>query len=74
MPKRLIQYALSRLDILDTEALGLDNLDIAWGKNTTLEFRDVGLRLKVLCIPTYRSYANLLFTEIGGLNLTPAVF
>jgi autophagy-related protein 2 len=50
MPKRLIQYALSKFDILDTEALGLDNLDIAWGKNTTLEFRDVALRLKVFGI------------------------
>jgi len=27
--------------------LDLDNLDIALGKNTVLEFRDVGLRLKV---------------------------
>ena len=47
MPKRLLQYALSRLEILDTNALGLDNVDIALGKNTVLEFRDVGLRLKV---------------------------
>jgi autophagy-related protein 2 len=47
MPKRLLQYALSRLEILDTDALGLDNLDIAWGKNSTFEFRDVGLRLGV---------------------------
>jgi autophagy-related protein 2 len=37
MPKRLLQYALSRLEILDTDALDLDNLDIAWGKNSTLE-------------------------------------
>lgn len=48
MPKRLLQYALSRLEILDTNALDLDNLDIALGKNTVLEFRDVGLRLKVV--------------------------
>jgi len=47
MPKRLLQYALSRLEILDTNGLDLDNLDIALGKNTVLEFRDVGLRLKV---------------------------
>lgn len=50
MPKRLLQYALSRLEILDTNALGLDNVDIALGKNTVLEFRDVGLRLKVACL------------------------
>jgi autophagy-related protein 2 len=48
MPKRLLQYALSRLEILDTNGLDLDNLDIALGKNTVLEFRDVGLRLKVV--------------------------
>jgi autophagy-related protein 2 len=47
MPKRLLQYALSRLEILDTDTLDLENLDIAWGKTSTFEFRDVGLRLKV---------------------------
>lgn len=48
MPKRLLQYALSRLEILDTDALDLENLDIAWGKNSVFEFKDVGLRLRVL--------------------------
>ena len=48
MPKRLLQYALSRLEILDTDALDLENLDIAWGKNSVFEFKDVGLRLQVL--------------------------
>ncbi|KAB8290776.1 hypothetical protein EYC80_008413 [Monilinia laxa] len=48
MPKRLLQYALSRLEILDTDALDLENLDIAWGKNSTFEFKDVGLKLKKL--------------------------
>ncbi|CZR53105.1 probable Autophagy-related protein 2 [Phialocephala subalpina] len=48
MPKRLLQYALSKLEILDTDALGLDKLDIALGRNSTVEFRDVGLRLKKL--------------------------
>lgn len=47
MPKRLLQYALSRLEILDTDMLDLENLDIALGKNSTFEFKDVGLRLKV---------------------------
>lgn len=47
MPKRLLQYALSRLGILDTDALDLENLDIAWGKNSVFEFKDVGLRLGV---------------------------
>lgn len=45
--KRLLRYALSRLELLDTDALDLDRLDISWGSKSTLEFRDVGLRLKV---------------------------
>jgi autophagy-related protein 2 len=51
MPKRLLQYALSRLEILDTDALDIKNLDIAWGKNSTFEFKDVGLRLNVQYLP-----------------------
>ena len=47
MPKRLLQYALSRLDILDTDTLDLDSLDIVLGKKCVFEFRDVGLRLRV---------------------------
>ncbi|KFY97378.1 hypothetical protein V500_02096 [Pseudogymnoascus sp. VKM F-4518 (FW-2643)] len=46
--KRLLRYALSRLEILDTDALDLDRLDISWGSKSTLEFGDVGLRLKKL--------------------------
>ncbi|CAK7208736.1 autophagy-related protein 2 [Sporothrix bragantina] len=48
MPKRLLRYALSRFDVLDADALNLENLDLAWGRNTVLEFRDVGLKLKIL--------------------------
>jgi len=47
MPKRLLQYVLARIEILDTDALDLQNLDIAWGKNSTFEFRDVAIRMKV---------------------------
>ncbi|KAH7255495.1 uncharacterized protein BKA55DRAFT_564223 [Fusarium redolens] len=48
MPKRLLRYALSRLELLDAEALNIDNLDLAIGRNTVLEFRDVGIKLKKL--------------------------
>lgn len=48
MPKRLLRYALSRLDLLDAEALDMDNLDLALGRNTVFEFRDVGIKLKKL--------------------------
>lgn len=47
MPKQLLRFALSRLDLLDENALDLDNLDFALGRNTVLEFRDVGLVLQV---------------------------
>lgn len=47
MPKRLLRYALSRFDILDAETLDMGNLDLEWGMKTVLEFRDVGVKLKV---------------------------
>lgn len=53
MPKRLLRYALSRLELLDAEALDMENLDFALGRNTVLEFRDVGIKLKV-CSPEVR--------------------
>ncbi|KAL9094653.1 MAG: hypothetical protein Q9165_002922 [Trypethelium subeluteriae] len=46
--KRLLQYALARLELLDSDALDLDNLDIALGKRSTVELRDIGLRLPKL--------------------------
>lgn len=47
MPRRLLRYCLSKLELLDAEALDIDNLDFALGMNTVLEFRDVGIKLKV---------------------------
>lgn len=46
--KRILRYALSRLELLDTDDLGLDKLEIAWGKRSTVELRDVGVHLKKL--------------------------
>lgn len=46
MSKRLLRYALSRLELLDTEALDVDNLDFALGRNTVFEFRNVGIKLQ----------------------------
>ncbi|KAH6697028.1 hypothetical protein F5X68DRAFT_226423 [Plectosphaerella plurivora] len=48
MPKLLLRYALSKLELLEEEALDLQNLEFALGRNTTLEFKDVGVRLKKL--------------------------
>ncbi|KAL6857647.1 autophagy- protein 2 [Amphichorda felina] len=48
MPKRLLRYALAKLELLDAEALDMDNLDFAIGRNTVFEFRDAGIKLKKL--------------------------
>ena len=45
--KRLFRYALSRVELVDTEALDLDSLGIRWGQRSTVELRDIGLRLEV---------------------------
>ncbi|KAI9742301.1 MAG: autophagy- protein 2 [Claussenomyces sp. TS43310] len=50
--KRLLRYALSRIEFLDTEFLDLEHLDISWGTKSTLEFRDVPLQLKARAAPT----------------------
>ncbi|KAI9722197.1 MAG: autophagy- protein 2 [Chrysothrix sp. TS-e1954] len=42
--KRLLRYALSRLELIDTDALDLESLDIEWGRKSFVELRDVGLR------------------------------
>ena len=45
--KRLLRYALSRIQLFDTDALDLDKLDIGLGRRSTVELRDVALRKKV---------------------------
>lgn len=47
LQKRILRYALSRLEFLDTDALDLEKLDIGWGKKSTVEIREVGLHTKV---------------------------
>ena len=48
--KRLLKYALSRLGLVDTEALDPDNLGIRWGQRSTVELREIGLKLEVSLI------------------------
>lgn len=45
--QRLLRFALSKVPILDADALDLDNLDLAFGRKSVLEFKDTPLRLKV---------------------------
>jgi len=35
------------LELLDTDALDLEKLDITWGKTSMVELRDVGIQIKV---------------------------
>lgn len=46
--KRILRYALSRLELLDTKDIDLENLDIVWGKRSTVELRNIGLHIKKL--------------------------
>ncbi|MCJ1434471.1 autophagy- protein 2 [Xylographa pallens] len=69
--KRILRYALSRLDMLDTDALDLDKLDIVWGKRSTVELRDVGLRLKRLTsLLRLPPYLNIKKAKILLLRVT----
>jgi hypothetical protein len=45
--KRLLRYALSQLELIDTDDLPLDQLDIAWGMRSSVELRDVGVKVHV---------------------------
>ncbi|KAF6844038.1 ATG C-terminal domain-containing protein [Colletotrichum musicola] len=48
LSKRLLIYALQRMELLDEETLDMENLQFAIGRTTTAEFKDVGVRLKKL--------------------------
>ena len=65
--KRILRYALSRLDLLDTDALDLDKLDITWGKRSTVEVRDIGVHTRVsdfcICHSPASSRSRLPSTE-----------
>ncbi|KAI0472842.1 hypothetical protein GGR56DRAFT_652154 [Xylariaceae sp. FL0804] len=48
MPKRLLRYALTKLDYFDTDALDLDNFEMAWGKSGYVTWQDVGIKIEKL--------------------------
>ena len=43
--KRILRYALTRLELLDTDDLDLEKLDITWGRKSTIELRDIGINI-----------------------------
>ncbi|PWY88377.1 hypothetical protein BO70DRAFT_427161 [Aspergillus heteromorphus CBS 117.55] len=69
--KRLLRYALSRLEIVDTEALDLDSLGIRWGQRSTVELRDIGLRLEKLATLLHLpASSELLSARVQFLKIT----
>ncbi|KAK5100328.1 autophagy- protein 2 [Lithohypha guttulata] len=46
--KRLLRYALSRLDFIDSTALDLDNLGFTIGQRSVIELRNVGIKVSKL--------------------------
>ena len=45
--KKLLRYVLSRLELLDSESMDLESLDLAFGLKNSVELRDVRLRVDV---------------------------
>ncbi|KAL3458644.1 hypothetical protein BJX64DRAFT_292019 [Aspergillus heterothallicus] len=74
--KRVLKYVLSRLEFIDTEALDPDSLGISWGQRSTVELRDIGLRLeKIAALLHLPASCKLLRARIRLLKLTiPADF
>ncbi|KAI9806429.1 MAG: autophagy- protein 2 [Piccolia ochrophora] len=69
--KRLLRYALSRLELLDTDDLDLEDLDIAWGRKSTVELRNVGLKLHKLAVILHlRQGLELVGANILLLRIT----
>lgn len=46
--KRILRYALSRFELFEINDFDLDNLDIAWGKRSAFELKEVGIQLQKL--------------------------
>ncbi|KAJ5086994.1 hypothetical protein NUU61_008301 [Penicillium alfredii] len=69
--KRLLKYALSRLGLVETEALDPDNLGIGWGQRSTVELRDIGLKLeKLATLLNLPASCELLGARVQFLRIT----
>jgi hypothetical protein len=71
---RLLRFALAKTGFLDTDALDLDKLNFSIGRNTSAEFRDVGLRLEVCASPPLPFVLCSLCSSISsGYSVTMAL-
>jgi len=61
----LLRFALTKTGFLDTDTLDLDKLDFSVGRNSSAEFRDVGLRLEV-CPPVSCLLVSYAHGEASG--------
>ncbi|KAF9885213.1 autophagy- protein 2 [Aspergillus nanangensis] len=69
--KRLLRYALSRLELVDTDDLDLDSLGIRWGQRSTVELRDIGLKLEKLATLLHLPrYSELCSARVRLLRIT----
>ncbi|CAG7916135.1 unnamed protein product [Penicillium olsonii] len=74
--KRLLKYVLSRVGLVETDALDLDNLGISWGQRCVVELKDIGLKLdKLSTLLSLPASCELLSARVRLLRITlPADF
>lgn len=69
--KRLLRYALSRLDLLDSDALDLDNLGVKIGQRSVIELKNVALKItKLLEKVELPDYVHIAHAVIQVLRIT----
>jgi autophagy-related protein 2 len=45
--KRLLRYALTRIDLLDLDSVDLDGLGFRWGQKSSMQLQDIDLKVEV---------------------------
>ena len=71
LQKRILRYVLSKLEVLDTDTIGLDKLDITWGRTSSIELKDVGIHLhKAASLLRLPSYWRIRHANLQSLRIT----
>lgn len=66
--KRLLRYALSKLELLNTNQLDLEKLDIALGKNSTVSLKDVEINTEVTLHLLHSKSGSMLTTFVAEID------